>query len=117
MDEKFRNHHYRASINSNFFLCGDDYVNSLLYYLYERGKVSDKDQFHELITSKPPPDLGEKNMTLAELYTQKGVKQGSRAIARNLLEEGLDPALVAKTTKLDIPTIKAIIAELLSEKV
>ncbi len=103
---------------------GDELILSLLYYLYQRGD-SDTSQFQELIATELPKDIGEKTMTLAERHTQmgiqQGIQQGSREekihIAHNLLREGVEPALVAKTTGLDPYTIINIIAELQSEKV
>jgi hypothetical protein len=68
-------------------------------------------------------------MTLAELHRQKGFQQGfqqglqqgeqriSRAIAKNLLREGIVPALVVRVTGIDIHTVQEIMAELQSEKV
>jgi predicted transposase YdaD len=62
-------------------------------------------------------------MTLAELHTQRGIQKGDYngrlSIAQNLLREGLDPALVAKTTGFDFQTVKelAAAAEIQREKV
>ncbi len=103
---------------------GDDYVISLLYYMYERGD-SDENQFQELIARELPKETGAKTMTLAQLQRQEGIQQGvqlgeqskSRVIARNLLHEGLPPVFVAKTTGVEMSVIQEIIAELQSEKV
>jgi predicted transposase YdaD len=99
---------------------GDDFVVSLLYYLYQRGETPNEDQFHELITTELPSDIGKKAMTLAELRTQKGIKQGEHnarsAIAQNLLLEGLEPTLVAKTTGVALQTIKEMAAAIETQK-
>ena len=103
---------------------GDDYVTSLLYYMYERGD-SDENQFQELIARELPKETGAKTMTLAQFQRQErfkegiqqgvqqgiqqGVQQGvqlgeqskSRIIARNLLREGLPPVFVAKNTGIE----------------
>jgi recombination-promoting nuclease RpnB len=108
---------------------GDDYVVSLLYYLYERGDISDENQFQELIARELPKDIGAKTMTLAQLHRQEGIQLGvqqgvqlgeqskGRVIARNLLREGLPPVFVAKTTDVEMSVIQEIIAELQSEKI
>ena len=101
---------------------GHDFVLSLLYYLYERGEVRNEDQFHTLIASKLPVETGDKIMTLAQMHEQKGRHEGRQesqlTIAENMIHEGLDPALVAKITGIDIRTVKEMaIAETDNEKV
>ncbi len=115
---------------------GDDYVTSLLYYMYERGD-SDENQFQELIARELPKETGAKTMTLAQFQRQEGFKEGiqqgvqqgvqqgiqkgeqskSRAIARNFLREGLSPIFVAKNTGVEMSVIQEILAELQSEKI
>ncbi len=95
---------------------GDDFVLSLLYYLYERGNTRDKNQFHNLIRTELPPNLGEKTMTIAEQLRQEGEHNKSLAIAQNLLRKGLNPALVAETTGVNPQTVNEMAAEAEIEK-
>lgn len=83
---------------------GDDFVLSLLYYLYKRGEVRNEDQFQALIASELPAETGEKIMTLAQIHEQKGRQESQLAIAQNMLRKGFDPALVAETTGIDLRT-------------
>ncbi len=46
--------------------------------------------------------LGEEIMTLSQMYRQEGEHHKSLAIAQNLLRKGLDPALIAETTGVDL---------------
>lgn len=96
---------------------GDELILSLLYYLYQRGEISDRSQFQALIAMELPKEIGEKTMTMAERDRLEATQSASRAIARNLLGEGLDPAFVKKTTGVEMDTIREIIAELKIQKV
>ncbi len=96
---------------------GDDFVLSLLYYLSERGDIRDENQFHDLIRTELPTNVGEKTMTLAERQRRKGAHNQSLAIAQNLLRKGLNPALVAETTGVDPQTVNKMAADTQNEKV
>ncbi len=98
---------------------GGDLVLSLLYYLHERGEVSNLQELHKLVASELPTEGG-RAMTIAEMLRQEGRQEGrleglqvgeynkSLTIARNLLQEGVNPELVAKTTGVDINILKEI---------
>ncbi len=88
---------------------GNDFVLSLLYYLYRRSKIRNEDQFHELIAAELPSDIGEKAMTLAQRHWRQAQQQTSLAIAQNLLRKGLDPAFIAETTGVDLQIVEKIV--------
>ncbi len=95
---------------------GGDLVLSLLYYLHERGEVSNLQELHKLVASELPTEGG-RAMTIAEMLRQEGRQEGrleglqtgehnkSLTIARNLLRKGVNPMLVAEATGLEMVTI------------
>lgn len=52
-------------------------------------------------------------MTLAQIHEQKGRQQGRQesqlAVAQNMLRKGLNPALVAETTGIDLRTAEEMV--------
>ncbi len=67
---------------------GDDYVTSLLYYMYERGD-SDENQFQELIARELPKETGAKTMTLAQFQRQEGFKEGIQQGVQQGIQQGV----------------------------
>ena len=51
-------------------------------------------------------------MTMAEALEKRGAEKASIRTAIILLEEGVDQALIARATKLDLDKIKALSAQL-----
>jgi predicted transposase YdaD len=87
---------------------GRDFIAIVLQYLLERGELSDKDAFFKLIDTQISHEVGEKIMSLAEQLKEEGRIEKEREIAKRLLDEGADPALVAKVTGLSLAKIKML---------
>ncbi|MFT4060606.1 MAG: Rpn family recombination-promoting nuclease/putative transposase [Legionella sp.] len=95
---------------------GRDFVAIVLQYLLERGELSDKDAFFKLIDTQISHEVGEKIMSLAEQLKEEGREKGriegelnkEREIAKRMLDEGSDPAFVAKVTGLSLDKIKTL---------
>jgi predicted transposase/invertase (TIGR01784 family) len=95
---------------------GRDFIAIVLQYLLERGELSDKDEFFKLIDTQISHEVGEKIMSLAEQLKEEGLIEGmlkgelkkEKEIAKRLLEEGSDPAFVAKITGLSLDKIKEL---------
>jgi recombination-promoting nuclease RpnB len=76
---------------------GREFVDIVLQYFLERGELKNREKFFELIS-----DI----MTLAEQLKEEGQQERALKIARNLLNDGAEPAFVAKVTRLSLPVIK-----------
>ena len=91
---------------------GRDFIAIVLQYLLERGELSDKEAFFELIDTQISHEVGEKIMSLAEQLKEEGRIEGElskeKEIAKRLLDEGSDPAFVAKITGLSLDKIKTL---------
>lgn len=91
---------------------GSDYIAIVLQYFLERGELNDKDAFFKLIDTRISHGVGEKIMSLAEQLRYEGKLEGKLEekieTAKSMLADGIDPAFVAKHTKLPIETIKAL---------
>ncbi len=94
---------------------GGDYLAIVLQYLLERGELSDKDAFFNLIEQQISHQVGEKIMSLAEQLRQEGVREGELKgkleIAKRMLAEGSDPVFIEKVTGLSIDQVKKIAKE------
>lgn len=84
----------------------------MLQYLLERGELSDKDAFFNLIDQQISHQVGEKIMSLAEQLRQEGIREGEHKkeieIAERMLAEGSDPVFIEKITALSINQIKKL---------
>jgi len=91
-------------------LGGREFVEIVLQYVLERGELKDREQFFELINDNISHEVGGDIMTLAEQIRDEGriegELKGKLEVAKQLLEDGAEPAFVAKITKLPLPTIK-----------
>jgi len=94
----------------------------VLTYILDRGEVSDKDAFIDLVKTNLSPDIGEKIMsTFAEHFrdewmqqgleqgleqgVQQGMQKAMEQIAKRLLKENEDPARIAELTNLPLEKI------------
>ena len=87
---------------------GRDFIAIVLQYLLERGELSDKEAFFKLIDTQISHEVGEKIMSLAEQLKEEGRIEKEKEIALRMLEEGSDPAFVAKVTGLSLDKIKKL---------
>lgn len=85
---------------------GRDFIAIVLQYLLERGELSDKEAFFKLIDTQISHEVGEKIMSLAEQLKEEGRIEKEREIAKRMLDEGAEPAFVAKVTGLSLDKIK-----------
>ena len=70
---------------------------------YEREMMAYSDRYHQLEFAK---EKGETSGMARGL--EKGLERGKKEIARNMLNEGVDPAVVARYTKLPLKAVKAL---------
>jgi predicted transposase/invertase (TIGR01784 family) len=95
---------------------GRDYIAIVLQYLLERGELSDREAFFNLINTQISPEVGDKIMTLAEQLKQEGRQEGRQEgkqeskleIAKRMLDAGSDPVFVTKVTGLSLAQIKTL---------
>lgn len=87
---------------------GRDFIAIVLQYLLERGELSDKEAFFELIDTQISHEVGEKIMSLAEQLREEGELRKSIEIAKKMLDEGSDLVFVAKVTGLSLDKIKKL---------
>ncbi|MBA2650536.1 MAG: Rpn family recombination-promoting nuclease/putative transposase [Legionella sp.] len=95
---------------------GRDFLAIVLQYIIERGEISDKDEFFNLIDTKISPEVGEQIMSLAKELKEEGRLEGrlegelnkEREIAKRLLKEESDPAFILKVTGLSLEEIKEL---------
>jgi recombination-promoting nuclease RpnB len=55
---------------------GKHFIETVLIYILDRGELSNKDAFIDLIKTKLTPEVGEKIMTIAEQLKAEGMQQG-----------------------------------------
>ncbi|QDQ40184.1 Rpn family recombination-promoting nuclease/putative transposase [Legionella geestiana] len=95
---------------------GRDYIEIVLQYLLERGELSDREAFFNLIDTQISHEVGEKIMSLAEQLKEEGRIEGelkgefkkSLEIARRMLEAGSDTVFIEKVTGLSLAQIKPL---------
>jgi predicted transposase/invertase (TIGR01784 family) len=87
---------------------GSDYLAIVLQYLLERGELSDKDAFFNLIDQQISHQVGEKIMSLAQQLRQEGKIAGELALIKRMLANGVDPVFIAKNTGFSISKIKEL---------
>ena len=85
-----------------------DYIAIVLQYLLERGELSDREAFFNLIDTQISHEVGEKIMTLAEQLKQEGKQESALEIAKRMLDAGSDPVFVEKVTGLSRNKIEAL---------
>jgi predicted transposase/invertase (TIGR01784 family) len=88
------------------------FAETVLIYILDRGEMSDKEAFMNLVKTQLLPEVGEKIMTIAEQLKAEGIEKGIHQVAIKLLEQGCDVEFVAKATELDISEVN-----LLKEKI
>ena len=59
----------------------ENFVELLLIYILDRGELSNKDSFLNLIKSELAPELGDKFMTLREQWEAEGVLGRCRKVS------------------------------------
>lgn len=99
---------------------GKHFIETVLTYILDRGELSNKDTFIDLVKTRLAPDVGEKIMTIAEQLKAEGMQQGMQQglikgkeeeqieIAERLLAEKVELSIIAKVTKLSIDKIKEL---------
>lgn len=91
---------------------GRDFLAIVLQYMIERGEISDKDAFFNLVDTKISHEVGEQIMSLATQLKEEGrlegKLEGELKIAKRMLEEGSDPAFIKKVTGLSLEQIREL---------
>lgn len=103
----------------------ENFVEIVLIYILDRGELSNKDSFLNLIKTELAPELGDKFMTLREQWEaegiQKGIQQGMQQgfvkgqfeeklkMAKRLLAEKAALSFIAKVTGLSLQQIEELI--------
>jgi predicted transposase/invertase (TIGR01784 family) len=106
----------------------EDYIVESSHYLLNAAEISDKKAFIEMIQQNLTPNIGERVMTIGQLFKEEGRQEGrqegieegiakghlkaQKDIAHSLLENGMGIEKVSRLTKLPIPVIQAIEKEL-----
>lgn len=92
------------------------FIETVLIYILDRGELTNKNTFIDLIRTNLAPEVGEKIMTIAEQFKAEGMQQGMQQgieqekiiIAERLLSEGAGISFVAKITELPLDKIKEL---------
>jgi predicted transposase/invertase (TIGR01784 family) len=93
------------------------YIGCIIRYMNEVRPLEAQDELWEELEETLRPILGENYMlSIAEALRQEGMQQGmqqgseqtARQIAKNFLESGIDIAVIAKSTGLDIDLLKKL---------
>jgi predicted transposase/invertase (TIGR01784 family) len=91
---------------------GHDVCGIVLQYAIESGEFSDVEAFFDLINKNVSHEVGESIMSLADKLRHEGKLEGElnkeREIAKRMLDEGAEPAFVAKVTGLSLDKIKVL---------
>ena len=87
---------------------GRDYVEIVLQYFLERGELSDKESFFSLIHNEISREVGEDIMSLAEELRQEGRQEGWQELIIKMLDNGVEPAFIAKNTGIPLYKVKEI---------
>ncbi len=107
---------------------GESYLEVVLEYLIEQGKVRSQVEFIDLIRNEVSAEVGEKIMSLREMFLQEGLKKGLQEgrlegrlegrqegimegavnAAKRMLALKLDLDFIANVTQLPITQIKQI---------
>ncbi len=91
-------------------LGGQAYLAIVLQYILERGELSNKDAFFDIIEENMSPEVGENTMTIAEQLRiegmQKGKLDGKLEMAQSMLADGVDLVFIAKYTQLSLEVLK-----------
>jgi predicted transposase YdaD len=85
-----------------------DDVADLLYYLYNEGNMTDKNQFWSFLHQKFSHDVEEKIMTLGQQDRLQAAQQALQATALRMLDKKLDIQLISEVTKLSQEEIKLL---------
>jgi predicted transposase/invertase (TIGR01784 family) len=92
------------------------FAENVLIYILDRGELSNKDTFIDLVKTKLMPEVGEKIMTIAEQLKaegklegiQQGIEKTKREIAERLLAANEDLMKIANITGLSLEKIKEL---------
>jgi len=88
---------------------GRQYVEILLQYSFSKGEIQDDSAFFDLIRTRVSPEIGDKVMGLAQRIRQDTWQEAQLEYALRMLQEGAEPAFVAKITKLPIEKINELV--------
>ena len=94
---------------------GRDYIAIVLEYMFERGELSDRQNFFQLIQHEISPDVGEKVMTLSEQFRAEGRTQGraegvAKGIAKGKIERELEIVKNLRATGAELTFIAKVTA-------
>jgi len=89
-------------VNNKYF------IETVLIYILDRGEMSNKNTFIDLVKTNLTPEVGEKIMTIAEQFKAEGVQQEKIIIAKRLLAEGAEISFISKITELPLDKIKEL---------
>jgi recombination-promoting nuclease RpnB len=84
---------------------GKNLIEIVLTYILDRGELSNKKTFFNLVKTELTLELGEKIMTIAEQLKLEGKLE----VAEQLLAQKIDLALIAKVTGLSLQKIKELV--------
>ena len=75
-----------------------------LRYVVLRGQLKDKEAFVKIVKDRISTEVGEKVMTIAEMFREDGMRQGSQKtmqeVAKSMLAESIDMDLIVRVTKM-----------------
>jgi predicted transposase/invertase (TIGR01784 family) len=93
---------------------GKNFIEVVLTYILDRGELSNKDTFIDLVTTRLAPDVGKKIMTIAEQLKAEGIQQGiheglyKAGIVLAKLKQGININVIAQETGLSIEEIELL---------
>jgi predicted transposase YdaD len=80
----------------------------VLLYILDRGELSDKETFIDLVMTKLPAEVGEEIMTIAEQFKAEGAEKAQSEIAERLLSRNESLSTIAELTGLSLEKIKKL---------
>ncbi len=114
--------HFIQDVVTLFELGYTDKGKSVLKYLFHQGECAERNQLIQFLYEKAP-QYKEEIMTIAQQLRQEGRQEGKQegrqegeekkafAIAQNMLEEGIDLAVIQRVTGLDDKTFATFVAQ------
>jgi recombination-promoting nuclease RpnB len=87
---------------------GKSFAETVLIYILDRGELSNKDAFLDLVKTELTREVGEKIMTIAEQLKAEGKLEGKLEIAKQLLAQNFDLTFISKITGLPQQRIEEI---------
>jgi predicted transposase/invertase (TIGR01784 family) len=91
---------------------GKNFLETVLVYMLDRGQLSNKEVFFDLVKTQLSEELGENIMSITdqawEEGMQQGMQQGAQQIALRMLSKGIAEASIAEMTGLSMADIKSL---------